>query len=287
MPERLRVEALRVASISEVDDFLSGLDGAQKLPALPKQFASRFAHVWRVPVDFGDARRNLLVLLDENFPFSLPRIAVDVGLEPLKWPHLERDGLLCVVPNLTSSNHRHAKAVTRNVLAAACALIEHNVGENTEEELRDEFLSYWSYACDKDSLACISIVSPNGPTRQIAVWKSANQWYFADDEVSLRHWLDNRFPGSERASFVFTKGWLIWRSKPWLPIEYPANPADVLAMLNASKKDISLTDIGRVANGGLAGTSRRTYYQRRLFCCTRAQRTRSKKIRTKRARYRS
>lgn len=252
MPERLRVEALRVASIGEVNDFLSGLDGAQKLPSLPTQFASRFAHAWRVPVNFDDARRNLLVMLDKDFPFSLPRIAVDAGAELLKWPHLERDGLLCVVPNLTSSNYREPRAVTCNLLAVACALIEHNVRENTNEELRDEFLSYWSYACDKDSLACVSIVSPNGPARQIAVWKSASQWYFADDEVSLKHWLSNRFPSGERASFAVTKGWLIWRSKPWLPIEYPANPADLLALLIASKKDISLADIGRVANGGLA-----------------------------------
>lgn len=252
MPERLRVEALRDASIDEVDAFLRGLDGAQRLRTLPKQFAKRFTNAWRIPVEFDDARRDLLAMVDADFPFSLPRIAVEGGPELLDWPHLERDGLLCVVPNLTSSHHRDARSVIQNVLAAACELISHNVTENTEEELRDEFLSYWSYACGNDSRACISIVTPKGPTREIVVWKGSAAWYFADDEATLKQWLNNRFSTKEQRSYNIRPAWLMWRGQPWLPTEYPTNSADLLAILKDNKKDLSLDAISRVANDGLA-----------------------------------
>src|SRR6056297_2026733 len=127
MPSRLSVEAVRDQNFRDLDAYLRGLDNACRLEDVPADFATRFTDAWRVPVGFSDATRNLLVLVDDDFPFSLPRIAVEAGPALFEWPHLEKDGVLCVVPNLTSCSYQDAVAVAKNVLASACELIAQNV----------------------------------------------------------------------------------------------------------------------------------------------------------------
>ena len=252
MPERLDVEALRTSCIRKVNQYLNTLEGAEKLQGLPKPFNQRFTHAWSLPVEFSDMRRDLLVMLDAEFPFSLPRIAISRGPNLLEWPHLERDGLLCVVPNLTSFNYLDAPSVVRNVLSDACKLIIHNVSDDIDQELREEFSSYWSYACTTNAPSCISIVSPIGPTRQVSVWKGKSNWYFSDDPTTLRNWLGNLYPGTAKQSLTINKGWLIWRSQPWVPKQYPSNPADLVLVLKSVGSDLSLADLSAAAAGGLA-----------------------------------
>ena len=252
MPERLNAEALRKSSICKVDEYLSSLEGAERLQKLPKPFNQRFTHAWSVPVAFPDMHRDLLVMVDANFPFGLPRIAISCGPKLLEWPHLEQDGLLCVVPNLTNSNYLDALSVVRNVLSSACKLIIHNISDDVNSDLREEFLSYWSYTCKSNAPSCISIVSPAGPTREISVWKGKSTWYFADDPAILRKWLGHLYPKIATQSSTISKGWLIWKSQPWLPTEYPSKPVDLLRLLECSRGELSPTELSGAVWSGLA-----------------------------------
>lgn len=252
MASRLDLESLRHKSIDDIGNFIGRLDGGQALDRLPKAFARRFTHAWRLPVAFSDQPRDLLVLLDGNFPFSLPRIALENAPSLLDWPHLERHGLLCVMPGMASSSPHHSVDVLRRVLADACELIEHNIHGDTAQELRDEFLSYWSYACDDKSRACVSIVSPHGPNRAIAVWKGQRAWYFADTDQELCVWLKARFGTPAKRPYETHPARLIWRSTPWLPSEYPNTGADLLQLLASDPEDILLSWLTDAAVDGAA-----------------------------------
>ncbi len=250
MPERLDIEGVRSKSIEEVSQFIAGLRGSEPLNQLPPAFTSRFSHAWRVPVDFGDKTYNLLVFVDADFPYSLPRVAVANGPGPLEWPHLERDGLLCVASNIAAGSHREPRLVVRHILAAACELIQHNLQGGTEQDLQDEFLSYWSYACEPNAPSCVSIVPPNGPSREIVVSKLEAGWYFAEDGDALNAWLNNRF-GANKA-FKMEPAWLIWRERPWLPAEYPSTAADLLAIVKASLDAVAMDRLAAKSKDGIA-----------------------------------
>lgn len=232
MVKTLNPQSIRGESIEEVDSYIGTLEGSQPLAKLPKPFKQRFTHCWRLPVVFSDQPRNLLVLIDSDFPFSLPRIAVENSPPLLDWPHLERHGLLCVLPDMASSAYRQARQVVQSVLADACSLIEHNIHGDTEQELRDEFLSYWNFACADNARSCVSIANPVGPSREIAVWKGKRLWYFADSHDDLHKWLDNRLGPSDERQYETEPAWLIWRNEPWLPSEYPKTAADLLTILS-------------------------------------------------------
>ena len=242
MPERLDVKILRSRSIEDVRCFLAGLRGSESLGQLPSEFISRFSHAWRVPVDFGNRSYNFLVLLDGNFPFSLPRIAIEDGPKLLDWPHLERNGLLCAVPSMASGSYREPRHVVQHILATACELIEHNIRGNTEQELREEFLSYWSYACDSVAHSCVSIVAPRGPSREIVVSKIMSNSYFADDDETLNAWINNF--RSTNTTHETEATWLVWRDRPWIPPEYPESAADLLSLVRENR---DLLPIDRIA----------------------------------------
>src|SRR4051794_28609186 len=56
-----------------------------------------FARGWRFPVDLDRVRVELYLLLPRQFPRKAPRIAlVDRSLF-LKLPHIESDGMLCIL----------------------------------------------------------------------------------------------------------------------------------------------------------------------------------------------
>ena len=252
MASRLCLESLRSKSIEDIGKFIGTLEGGQPLDQLPKAFARRFTHAWRIPVVFSDRSRDLLVLIDGDFPFSLPRIAVAEGPSLLDWPHLERHGLLCVVPGMASSSPYHLVEVLQSLLADACELIEHNIHGDTAQEFRDEFLSYWSYACDDKARLCISIVEPVGPSRAIAVWKGNSAWYFADTHGELIRWLEKRIGPSDKRPYETGSAWLVWRSEPWLPSEYPTSSVDLLQIMATEHETISVNQLVDDAVDGAA-----------------------------------
>ena len=250
MPERLDVEVVRSRSIEDIHCFLAGLRGSESIGQLPSEFISQFSHAWRVPVDFGKRSYNFLVLLDGNFPFSLPRIAIEDGPKLLDWPHLERNGLLCVVPSMASGSHREIRRVVQHILAAACRLIEHNIRGDTEQELREEFLSYWSYACDPGAHSCVSIVAPKGPSREIVVSNIMSASYFADDNETLNAWINNFL--STNTTYETDAAWLVWRDRPWIPTEYPASAADLLGLIRENRDLLPIDRIAAQSKEGFA-----------------------------------
>lgn len=243
MRESLDVEAYHNQSVALVDDRIIDEWSADRVEPVPKDLREKFVACWRIPLNFTDTPRRLLLLVDADFPFSLPRVALEDPPELLAWPHLERDGLLCVIPTLASGDYRQPWNQVQNLVGAACTLIESNARGDLEDDFRDEFLSYWAYACAENATRCVSLVRPTGPSRRVAVWKGKRNWYFAEDRQALQSWLSGRF-GRPADEFIPSSAWLLWLQVPWVPEEYPRKSADLARLLQADPE--SLRAVGRL-----------------------------------------
>jgi len=236
--------------IAAVAQHLEVLPGCHKLKILPEEFAKRFAHGWRMSVDFSSATHRLLLLVDANFPYSFPRICIEDGPELLSWPHLERHGLLCTMPSEASGDWAQPTKIVDFVLGQAARLIEHNLHSDVHADFQEEFLSYWSYACEAQSINGVSILEPVGPARQVHAYTGMSTWYFGETKRKLTDWL--RHKNVLRKKDVETeKAWLIWLDSAWVPSDYPNSPADLLSLLRQHDRAIPTDLLSQSAIDGL------------------------------------
>ena len=239
-----KVSNRRAAAIKQVDDYIAGFPKAGRLPPhITKGYHNgKFSPGWRVPVAFsGGVCHELHILADGEFPYTSPRIAIADGPDVLVWPHLEKDGLLCILPSDTAVSSQNPAIVTKYILGEACRLIEKNISGSNVEDFRLEFLSYWVRAADQGATNFISILEPQGPSREIAVWHGKSAHVVGENPEALEQWLPRwgAKPGKNRKD-KFDKGVLIWLPEPLLPDEYPQTAANVRTL--ARKRSLAAED---------------------------------------------
>lgn len=221
----------RAAAIVQVDEYIASISGAGRLPQrMMKRYRGRGYNVgWQISSVFSDGIcRQLHVIADSDFPYTPPRIAVADGPGALAWPHLEGDGLLCVLPPDAAVSSQSPAVVVACVLGEACDLIEANISGSTEEDFRREFLSYWALAADEGEPVFLSTIDPKCQSQQIAVWRGKNVRVVGRSPEALRRWLPRwgAKPG-RGGEYKLSDGVLIWLPKPPTPAEYPDTPNDV------------------------------------------------------------
>ena len=233
-----RVNQRRAVAVAQVDDFVAGVSGGNRLPAhvLERYRKRGYGLGWRVPVvSFSDGiGRELDILMDEDFPYTPPRIAVANGPSVLTWPHLEANGLLCILSSDAAVSSEDAIGVTRYVLSEACRLIEDGITGDNVEDFRQEFLSYWDLVTDKGSRSLIGLLEPRGPGRRVSVWRGQQTNIVGENPQSLRRWLTRwGAKTGKRQDYTLYEGVLIWVEEPLLPAEYPRTSVDVRALARA------------------------------------------------------
>ena len=227
----------RSVAVTKVDDFVVGVVGGNRLPVhvLDRYRQRGYGLGWRVLVSFSEGvSRELDILVDEDFPYTPPRIAVANGPGVLAWPHLEVDGLLCILPPDAAVSSEDAAGVTKHVLGEACRLIEDSITGDNAEDFRQEFLSYWDLVTDKGSRSFISLLEPRGPGRRVSVWRGQQTHIVGESPEPLRRWLTRW--GAKKGKgqdYILYDGVLIWLGEPLLPAEYPRTSVDVQALAQA------------------------------------------------------
>ena len=194
MPDELAGQASgrQALAIASVDDFIARLAGGERLPIdVLEQYRKRgYTMGWRVRVNFSDgSRRELYVLTDNAFPYTAPRVAVADGPDVLAWPHLEHEGLLCILPPDAAVSWERPTSVVELVLGEACRLIEKCVSGQNRDDFRQEFLSYWMMAANQRAVRFISLIEPQGPGRRVVIWRGKSVRVVADNHEILRRWL--------------------------------------------------------------------------------------------------
>lgn len=92
-------------------------------------------------------------------------------------------------------------------------------------DFTEEFASYWSKT--EGGKTVVSLVSPNGPSRTVSLWRSKADYYLADDNETLERWLRYSNPG-QRSGYKFDTAPHLVLKRPILPVEYPRSGSGVL-----------------------------------------------------------
>ena len=240
------------AAIACIDDFITRTADGERLPAhILDGYSKGFTLGWCVRVNFSDGnRRKLYVLVNGDFPYTAPRVALAGGADILAWPHFELDGLLCILPTDAAVSGESPVGVVEYVLGEACRLIEECIKGDNADAFRREFLSYWLMAADRDDTRFISLVEPQGPGRRILVWHGKGTRVVADDRETLKRWLQRcGAKKGNRQDYQIHDGVLIWLPEPLLPVEYPRAAADLRSLAQGRSPEAA-TVLEEVAASG-------------------------------------
>jgi len=179
-----------------------------------------FAAGWRMPVKFTDGIRHIELLLPIGFPWQPPRIALVDRPPFLTWPHIERDGLLCLASNMLDIDPDDPAGVVANMMDDAGKLIECLIAGDLRADFKDEFLSYWDFAANGDGPYFLSLLRAEPPTRQVRVWRGNKTYVLAETDIELERWLINRF-GKKPDDYKTETAAYLWLGSPPAPIDYP------------------------------------------------------------------
>ncbi len=197
-----------------------------------------FVAGWRIPVLFEDGVvRRIDVLLSPWFPRISPRTALVDHPGRLTWPHVESDGVLCLLSNSHDADLDDPVNVIDHLMARSCQLIADLLeGTIIERDFKEEFLTYWNYDLN-DPRRVYSLVNPEGPSREIFAWHGKGFTVVGETKGALADWLKHRFDGIKDGNLEFEKACLLWLETPPLPSEYPHSGTALLELTTKAGAD--------------------------------------------------
>lgn len=182
---------------------------------------------WRLEVEFADRTRRLDLLLVDGFPRQPPRVALVDRPEFLRWPHVEEDGILCLLGDHAEIDFTRPADVAGTLLSSAADLVEDLVSTGRPDDFRAEFNTYWGRAVPARRPRVYSLLPPLPPSRLACVWRG-REFYLVGDQPAIGDWLTNRFPGGGETKTEAAA--VVWLPRPLLPSEFPSAPAHVFKL---------------------------------------------------------
>jgi molybdopterin/thiamine biosynthesis adenylyltransferase len=185
---------------------------------------------WRFQVPFENGlKRRIDVLVQEELPFRAPSISLVDRPVFLTWPHVESDGVLCLLGEASTIDPLQPRAVLTELLEDAFELIGASERGENLDHFKDEFLTYWSHATEKQGIPFYSLLGDSEQTRVIQCWAAKGAVYVGDSADAVLTWLGKRF-GDMPIFSETAEGLLIWCPRVLLPAQYPRRTSDVLAL---------------------------------------------------------
>lgn len=173
----------------------------------------------------------LWVLLDEQFPFSQPRVlAPSLSELDCNWPHIEEAGLLCLTK--TSPQSSPGSRVLRH-LEDAIQLLNFDEVRRIND-FQEEFATYWARGdVGKPLPKQWSLVTPQGPSREVFLYFStqSNCYIWGDSKQMLEGWLRNT--GRNPSAKSMEPAWAIWLPEAPIPADFPKVGAEILSLIPA------------------------------------------------------
>ncbi len=231
------MDAFSVAA-KRVEDWLGQLGGApQPLGGhdLARYPGRGFIAGWRLSVRFSDGDRRLDVLLTPSFPWTAPRIALVDRPSFLSWPHVEKDGVLCLSSNNLSVDPDQPVNIATYHLSLASELVEKLIHDECDNDFADEFLSYWSFASNFSGKSIVSLIDPASPSRKVRLWRGKTFYVIGDNDETISAWLSNLY-GTKLAGFKTDAAAFLWIGAPPMPRDYPETAQALLSMAGRAEQ---------------------------------------------------
>ncbi len=228
------MDRYREEGICAADSFLVNGCGAQRLPDSEARSVERrhFVAGWQLASETATARRRINIYVDHEFPFSLPHfVLLDRPAFPA-WPHIEEDGLLCLVNRGTVVNFRQPDKVIGELLRDAYRLILDCESGANQNDFRTEFYSYWGRGLSTEEEKVRSLLASRGPSRLVQIWRGKTRSVVGESEQQVLSCLRNLYGNKSR--FDSTEpACSLWLDQALLPSEYPKTAADLYRLAHA------------------------------------------------------
>ncbi|MBL8725532.1 MAG: ThiF family adenylyltransferase [Planctomycetes bacterium] len=198
-----------------------------------RSYSKRRAYAgWRLKVTTSQGIEVLDVILDQRFPRSPVRIAFVTRPRDSILPHVEGDGVFCLYPSSASTRFTDPVSIAQNALGEAVRLVEDLRLGVRDNDLRDEFLSYWSLHASDHGL--LSLLNPSGRSRIVRV-SLVPLPIAAEDDDAIRAWLTNRYSRARPFRAATSDAVLLWLPQAILPHEYPRTSKDILGIADRAE----------------------------------------------------
>lgn len=233
----------REQAISRADDFLLAECGARRFSDEEvRSYESRaLVAGWQVSIETSVAARRVDIGVDENFPCSLPHFFLVDWPPFLTWPHIEKDGLLCLLDETDVAKFGQPESVIGELLQDAYQLVRDCEAGGNQNDFRTEFYSYWNRTLSTENEIIQSLLEPHGESRLVHVWRGKIRPVVGETEEDLLRWLRHMY-GDQPQLKSTDPALLLWLKEPLLPSEYPNSAADLYCLAGEAKGGNRLLD---------------------------------------------
>lgn len=188
-----------------------------------------FVAGWRLPCELDTAPVEFNLLLSSRFPWRAPKIAaVDQNFH-LHIPHVESDGVLCLLQEHAETDPFQPLETVKRLLYLAATLVNEGLTQKNRVDFQAEFRSYWPD--DAGGKTVHSLLDPAGPSRFIHVWKGRSFCIAGESEAAVVGWMQNRFDRGKPAIRTTVRGVYIALKEALFPDEYPSSAKHVLQLV--------------------------------------------------------
>jgi molybdopterin/thiamine biosynthesis adenylyltransferase len=144
----------------------------------------------------------------------------------LEWPHIEENGVLCLLDDVRIAKPEMSASILGTLLADAVRLIRESESEVNQSDFQREFHSYWDRQPSLSDESVYSLLYPHGPSRFVRFWAGKQFTVIGESEDQVLNWLKRRY--NKKADFRATShACLLWLDVPLVPKKYPRSAADL------------------------------------------------------------
>ena len=202
--------------------------GAAQLDAseLKRRFPSRkrLVAAWRIPGATQGPPGILLVAVDGQFPWTLPRISLAEPTNGISYPHVETDGQICVAPSSAvyelPVGIRHVEAL----ISDAFNVLTQGSSGSSDEDFFTEAHSYWGLITPAEGSFLLIAQPPTGHALLAAADCGANV-VVGESQQAIENWAQK----SQQKIGPTEQAFLLALNTPLHPRDYPMTSRDLVA----------------------------------------------------------
>jgi len=172
---------------------------------------------WRLPLP-GSEAGSLNLLLDADFPYSIPRFSLEGRSDLLQAPHIEAGGRLCLAGDGGRADTLDPVAVVEYSHREALALIAEDEADGNRGDYLLDFDAYWRRDVTRD-FPIRTWLRPEARSRVVAAWHGQKFYLVAENTDDCRTWLNNRYGLDDTRTFKSAVA--IWLDRLPEPDNYP------------------------------------------------------------------
>lgn len=213
-----------------------------ELGELRKLYGDNYIFGWRILAHINEnTKLELDVLFDYKIPYSVPKIALVDKSYFLKWPHVEKNGMLCLRHSKDKVMHNVGTELTDYLISNAIELINGNILGQSIGDFGSEFESYWIYFITEDQKnpSEVFLFADYLPSSLEAYYIKINKKIIiSDSKQKAEQWLRDYYNNDKTDESNFYKCAVFHLDSPIHPDQYPKNNKELADLLKNSDKQL-------------------------------------------------